>query len=165
MCVLPYQVGWRSTTICRVETTHIRLFLLISRVEPKPSAVSPVILLWLSAVSCTNIYICGETINMSSQIKVYKLIIEDDIYICGCFFLISQQIYTYNRQRLTPEQYNKIPTRSQRPNLRNKKKKTGRRIQTFSRCQKNMQIKTIYPKSNQKNNKMLLKALANYLGL
>jgi hypothetical protein len=59
---------------------------------------------------------------MSSQIKVYKLIIEDDIYICGCFFLISQQIYTYNRQRLTPEQYNKIPTRSQRPNLRNKKK-------------------------------------------
>ena len=125
MCVLPYQVGWRSTTICRVETTHIRLFLLISRVEPKPSAVSPVILLWLSAVSCTNIYICGETINMSSQIKVYKLIIKDDIYICGCFFLISQQIYTYNRQRLTPEQYNKIPTRSQRPNLRNKEKKQG----------------------------------------
>jgi hypothetical protein len=102
---------------------------------------------------------------MSSQIKVYKLIIEDDIYICGCFFLISQQIYTYNRQRLTPEQYNKIPTRSQRLNLLKKKKKNREANTDLLPLPKNMQIKTIYPKSNQKNNKTRLKALANYLAL
>jgi hypothetical protein len=48
---LIYQIGYWSTWTCILETTQMRLFLIMPCVAPKPSPSSPDIQTWFSAVS------------------------------------------------------------------------------------------------------------------